>query len=157
MGASYGKVFVRSDCTQEPGEELITQGDMFAAEPEGRDSRGAGLARLEDHRVHRLDVLIAGAGTLGETELFGRCIIADDRLAGTIVGPHAMKLTFLEPSSETALFTYAFLNTRVGLRAIRATAFGTKILGIREDLLRSLPIPLPDAATQKRVADLAGR
>lgn len=148
MGESYGKVFVRYDCAPELGEELITQGDMFAAEPDGRIIRGDALPRLEDHRVERLDVLIAGAGTLGETELFGRSIIADDRLVGRIVGPHAMKLGFIEPESDAALYTYAFLNTRVGIRAVRATGFGTKILGLRKDLLRTLPIPLPGGAIQ---------
>lgn len=157
MGPAYGSVFVRVDCEREHGVELITQGDMFAAEPTGRVIRLNSMARPERHRVRRWQVLIAGAGTLGENELYGRAIIADGRLEGSYVGPHAMVLTFQEPESDQALFTYAFLLTGVGLRAIRATSFGTKILGLRKDLLGALPIPKPDGKTMERVASLVRR
>lgn len=157
LGAAYGSVFVRVDCERDHGVELITQGDMFAAEPTGRVIRADSMARPERHRVRRWQVLIAGAGTLGENELYGRAIMADRRLEGSYVGPHAMVLTFREPESDQALFTYAFLLTATGLRAIRAASFGTKILGLRKDLLRSLPIPIPNAETTRRVSSLIRR
>src|SRR5690606_20767472 len=39
-------------------------------------------------------------------------------------------------------------------QAIRSTSFGTKILGVRKDLLAALPIPRPGSATKARVANL---
>jgi len=154
MAESYGKVFIRYDCAPGCGEELLTQSDMFAAETEGRIIRGEAIPRLEDHRLYRWQILIAGAGTLGETELYGRSIIVDERLAGKIIGPHAIRLTFPEPGSDISLFVYAFLCSPTGIRLVRSTSFGTKILSLREDLLGSLPIPVPDDATLKKVADL---
>lgn len=68
-----------------------------------------------------------------------------------------MVLTFAEPGNDVNLFTYAFLCTTTGVRALRSASYGTKILGIRKDVLGDLPIPLPDDATQKRVADLIRR
>lgn len=152
MGPAYGAVFVRLDCDREHGVELITQGDMFAAEPVGRIIRRDSMARPERHQVKRWQVLISGAGTLGENELYGRAIIADSRLADRYVGPHAMVLTFLEPGSDNNLFTYAFLCSKVGIRAIRSTSFGTKILGLRKDLLAELPVPDAKGGIKARVA-----
>jgi hypothetical protein len=127
MGPAYGAVFVRIDCDKSEGVELITQSDMFAAEPKGRIIRRDSMARPDRHFVKRWQVLVAGAGTLGETELYGRSIIADARLEGRYVGPHAMVLTFKEPASREALFAYAFLCSPTGVRAIRSTSMGDRL------------------------------
>jgi hypothetical protein len=157
IGPAHGAVFVRTDCERQYGVELITQADMFAAEPAGRIIRRDSMPRPERHLVKPRQVLIAGAGTLGENELYGRAIIADSRLEGRYVGPDAMVLTFREPDSDHSLFVYAFLLTKVGFRAIRATSFGTKILRLRKDLLSDLPVPIPDKAISRKVADLVRR
>lgn len=103
--------------------------------------------------MKRWQVLIAGAGQMAEGNLFGRSIIADARLAGRFLGPHAVALTFGEPGSDTNLWTYAFLNTELGHRLVKACAFGTSVPGIRLDLLREIPIPIPaDPAVLSRVA-----
>lgn len=154
FGRAYRKAFIRVDCSREHGVQFLSQGDTFAAEPEGRTISPHYLSDPEIYRIRRWEVLIAGAGTLAETELYGHCIIADNRLAGKLMCEDTFSLGFHEPEGDTALFTYAFLCTREGTRALRAMSYGTKILRIRRDLLRSLPIPLPDDTTQKRVADL---
>ncbi len=81
VGPAYGTVFTRIDCHPSQGVELISQSDMFSAEPAGRVVRSDSMTRPERHQVQRWQVLIAGAGTLGETELYGRSIIAG-RAAG---------------------------------------------------------------------------
>jgi len=86
--------------------------------------------------------------------LFGRSIIADARLVDKFVGPHAMVLNFSESGGEDNLYVYAFLCTRFGVQAVRSASYGTKILGVRKDILSDLPIPLPDEATKKHVAQL---
>src|SRR5262245_29391093 len=70
IGPGYGSVFTRIDCHPSHGVELMSQSDMFATEPACRIIRRDCIPRPEDHRVHRWQVLIAGAGTLGESELY---------------------------------------------------------------------------------------
>lgn len=154
LGSGYATVFSRLDCDRTHGVELLSQSDMFAAEPQGRVIRLDSMHRPERHRVHRWQVLIAGAGTLAPTELYGRAIIADDRLAGKYVGQDTLALTFAEPEADISLFAYAFLASPTGLQALRSASYGTKILRIRRDTLASLPIPVPDTSTQRRVAGL---
>jgi hypothetical protein len=108
-----------------------------------------------DHEVKRWQVLIAGAGQMGEGNLFGRSIIADGRLAGKYLGGHAVELTFKEPGGNLNLWAYAFLNTSLGMRAVKACAYGTSVPGMRLDLLAEVPIPIPeDDALLQRVAEL---
>jgi hypothetical protein len=155
MGESYWAVFTRHDCQLPHGVELITQADMFAAQPEGRVIRRDSMPRPDQHVVKRWQILIAGAGQMGEGNLFGRSIIADRRLAGKYLGPHAVALTFPDSNRELNAWTYAFLNAAVGFKAIKACAFGTSVPGLRLDLLAEIPIPLPrDPAVLSRVAEL---
>lgn len=152
LGRSYGAVFVRVDCDPRVGERLYDQGSMFATEPAPRWIRGDRLSKLEAHRIQRWQVLIAGAGQASEGNLFGTSIIADGRLVGGVVGPHAMALTFQDPGGELNLYTYAFLISAVGVAAVRSTAYGSSVPGLRKDLLASLPVPL---GTDEQVARVA--
>lgn len=154
FGPAYGTVFTRLDCSAAHGVELITQGDMFAAEPSGRVIRLDSMRNPERHLVTPGQVLIAGAGTLGENELYGRSILADGRLAGKYVGPHSMSLHFEAPDDDFSLFTYAWLASPTGVQAVRSTSYGTKILGLRKDLLSSLPVPEAPRRLVVRVASL---
>lgn len=154
LGESYWAVFTRLDCAATCGVELITQTDMFASEPSGRVIRIDSMPKPENHRVRRWQILIAGAGQMAEGNLFGRSIIADDRLAGKYLGPHAVALTFEDEGGDENLWTYAYLNSKIGIQAIKSAAFGTSVPGLRLDLLADLPIPLLDPTTQARVAAL---
>lgn len=125
---------------------------MFAAEPQGRVIRADSMKHPDRHKVQRWQVLIAGAGTLAETELYGRAIIADDRLTGKYVGQDTLIVEFPEPDADISLYTYAYLASPTGFRALRSASYGTKILRIRRDIFADLPVPLPDDATRRRVA-----
>src|SRR3954470_1758863 len=74
MGAAHRRAFTRIDCHPDHGVELVSQTDMFAAEPSGRVIRMDSMPMPERHRFSRWQILIAAAGTLGETELFGRSV-----------------------------------------------------------------------------------
>ena len=147
-------MFTRIDCDPSHGVELLSQTDMFAAEPAGRVIRLDSMSRPERHRIDRWQVLIAGAGTLGETEIFGRAIIADDRLIGRYVSQHALVLSFSEPGSVQNLYTYAFLCSGLGVSLTRSTSYGTKIMGLRKDAIADLHFPDAERSIKGRVAEL---
>jgi type I restriction enzyme S subunit len=153
FGPAYGTVFTRLDCHPDHGVELLSQSDMFAAEPRGRMIRRDSMSQPDKHLIDRGHVLIAGAGTLGQNELYGRAVLADDRLVGKYVGPDSMTLVFEDPEDDFSLFAYAWLASPTGLQAIRSTSYGTKILRFRSDLLTSLPVPL---ANERTIAVVAG-
>lgn len=154
IGDSYWSVFTRRDCAPDLGVELLTQTDMFSAEPAGRVIRRDSMPNPDLHKVQRWQVLVAGAGQMGDGNLFGRSIIADGRLTHGYLGPHAVAMTFLEPGGVENLWTYAYLNSTAGLAAIKTAAFGTSVPGLRIDRLRDIPVPIPDKATMDRVAAL---
>ena len=122
LGPGYGSVFTRIDCEANHGVELVSQGDMFASEPAGRIIRKDCIPNSEAHRIRRWQVLVAGAGTLGENELYGRSIIADRRLVNRYVGPHAMTMLFKSPEADHSLYSYAFLCSNVGVQCVRAAS-----------------------------------
>lgn len=154
FGRAYGSVFTRLDCTLPHGIELLSQSDMLAFAPSGRRIRLDSLPHPERHLIRRYQVLIAAAGTLGESELYGRATMADARLAGKFVGPDAMVLGFEDEGGDDNLYVYAYLSTSAGQRALRATSYGTKILRFRPDLLGDLPIPVLDSVLKHRIAEL---
>jgi hypothetical protein len=157
FGPAYGTVFTRADCRLDQGVELLSQSDMFAAEPRGRSIRRDSMREPEKHLIEAGQVLIAGAGTLGENELYGRAILSDARLEGKYVGPDSMTLVFEDPDDDFSLFTYAWLASPTGVQAIRSTSYGTKILRFREALLSTLPIPAAPSGVTTRVASLVRR
>lgn len=157
FGPAYGTVFTRLDCHPDHGIELLSQSDMFAAEPRGRVIRRDSMREPDKHLVERGQVLIAGAGTLGENEIYGRAVYADGRLAGKYVGPDSMSLHFEDPDDDFSLFAYAWLASPTGVQALRSTSYGTKILRFRPEMISTLPVPVPDAPTVHRVASMVRR
>ncbi len=154
FGPSYGVAFARRDCDPAQGVELLSQSDLFAAEPAGRVIRRDSMPRPERHLIEPGQVLIAGTGTLGQSELYGRSLIADERLRGKYLSQDAMALVFDAPDDDVSLFAYAWLASPTGTQALRSTSYGTKLLRLRRELLTTLPIPLANAETIKRVATL---
>ncbi len=152
MGESYGAIFVSAECDEGYGVELLSQRDMFRAEPEGKWIRRDSLPNPLAHEVRKWQILIAGTGTLAPTELYGRCILADERLTGKCLGPDGLALTFKQPGSDINLYVYAFLATELGLAAIRSLSAGTKLLRPRLDMLVRLQIPIAPDAIVRRVA-----
>jgi hypothetical protein len=111
----------------------------------------------DKHLVERGQVLIAGAGTLGKNELYGRALLADGRLAGKYVGQDSMILILEDPDDDFSLFTYAWLASSTGVQALRSTSYGTKLLRFRRELLRTLPVPIASEPIVSRVASRVRR
>ena len=151
---SFGDIFAARLTAPGHGIQLLSQVDTFSAEPSGKWVRPDSMTRPEEHQLRKWQICIAGAGQMAEGNLFGRSILVDDRLADLFVASDSVVLEFDEPGSDVNLWLYAFLNTKVGLDAVRSCAYGTSIPRLRLDLLRELPIPRADDATTARVASL---
>jgi type I restriction enzyme S subunit len=132
---------------------LLSQTDTFAAEPRGRIIRKDSMPEPSRHEIRRWQILISGAGQMAEGNLFGRSIMADGRLEHGFLGPDTFALEFEEPGADVNLWTYAVLNSSIGLRGVQAAAYGTSIPHLRPDLLGRLPIPAAPVDVMKRVAD----
>jgi hypothetical protein len=153
LGEAYAAVLTRADCAPDRGDELLSQADAFSAEPAGRWIRGDLMRFVEKLRIRRGDVLIAGAGQIGPSTLFGRAIIADARLVGRLAAGDIMVLRGSGLEDDDFLFLYGFLLSSAGLNAVRACAYGTSIPRMRPDLLAETPVPMPTAALRARVAE----
>lgn len=154
LGDAYGTVFTRRDCSEASGIELLSQVDVFTAEPHGRIIRRDSMPNPDLHQIKRWQVLVSGAGQMGEATLFGRSVLADERLQGKYIGPDSVVLTFEDEGGIDNLYAYAFLLTSAGLEAVRSTAYGTSIPRVRVDLLADLPVPVASDAVKERVATL---
>jgi hypothetical protein len=64
MGPSYLIAFTRVDCSREHGIHLLSQTDVFAAEPEGRIIRRDSMRHPEKHQIKKWQVLISGTGQM---------------------------------------------------------------------------------------------
>lgn len=154
FGPAYGTAFARLACGAEHGVELLSQSDVFAAEPQGRLIRRDSMPHPDRHLIEPGQVLVAGVGTLKETELYGRAILADARLVGKYLSQDAMAIVFEDPSSALSLYTFAWLASPTGMQVLRSTSYGTKLLRFRKDLLSTIPVPLAATSTVSRVAQL---
>lgn len=152
FGPGWRRAFARVPTRPGFGVELLSQSDAFAAEPRGRWIRADSMSEPWRHRIEPGQVLLAGTGTLAETELYGHAILADARLVGKFLTEDAMALVFEDPAHDFSLFTYAWLASQTGVMALRSTSYGTKMLRFRRDLLRSIPVPVPSADVVARVA-----
>jgi len=150
----YGTVFARVDCDPSFGVELLSQTDAFASEPAGRVIRVDSMTRPERHRVKLWQILIAGVGTLAETELYGRAVIAESRLAGKHLSQDVLALTATEPGSVESLYLYAFLCTPTGVSLMRSTSYGTKMLRLRRSTVSEICVPDASPTLKERVAKL---
>ena len=154
FGPAYGTAFARVACEADHGIELLSQSDVFAAEPQGRVIRRDSMPHPDRHLIEPGQVLVAGVGTLKETELYGRSILADARVAGKYLSQDAMAIVFEDPFSALSLYTFAWLASPTGIQVLRSTSYGTKLLRFRKDLLSTIPVPLAATSTVSRVAQL---
>lgn len=120
--------------------KLINQSDIFNIDIVGKQ-----IARKKvrvDNLVAYGEVLIAGVGTLGESESFCRTIFANEDLKGELVSGEFIRMN----SNETVLPGYLFcwLSSEYGFRLIRSTQSGTKQCRPIHSLLYSIPIPIVD-------------
>ena len=129
--------FPRVEVKPANGVELINQRDIFDSVIRGKyiSKRGVKL----DNLLSKDEVIIAGVGTLGESETFCRCVYANSYLAGKLISGEflRMKCNNEVPSG----YLYLWLSSEYGFRLIRNTQAGTKLCRPIPKLLEQLPVP----------------
>jgi hypothetical protein len=148
-GIFRGNRFARIPCRAPHGADLLSQRDVFLVRPIPQ------RVLVSNHELAQLtapvgSLLVGGQGTLGEGEVFGRVVLVTSDIAGKAITEHLLRI---QPSSEHQAKVYAFLSTLVGLRLLRSAAVGTKLLGLRPDILRRLPVPELSAGQERIVAE----
>jgi hypothetical protein len=95
------------------------------------------------------EILIAGVGTLGESETFCRAIFANEDLQGQLVSGEFIRMKTTEDMPSGYLF--AWLNTDYGFRLIRNTQAGTKLCRPILRLFIEIPVPIIDTESMLEI------
>ena len=117
---------------------LINQFDIFNARLTGKKiaRRGVKAKSLVEYG----EVIIAGVGSLGESETFCRVVFANESLVGQLISSEfiRMKTTDKIPPG----YLYAWLHSDYGFRMIRSTQAGTKLCRPIQKMLLQMPVPV---------------
>lgn len=117
---------------------LINQSDIFNARLTGKKiaRRGVKAKALVEYG----EVIIAGVGTLGESESFCRVVFANESLVGQLISGEFIRMKTNEKMPSGYL--YAWLHSDYGFRMIRSTQAGTKLCRPIQKLLLQMPVPV---------------
>lgn len=145
-----GLRFKRIESDEDHGYKLIGQRQAFWLRPQGRwvsrrDTPSEVLATDET-------VLIASQGTLGENEVFCRCILATGNWLDYAYSEHFLRVVSGDFEYPGA-YIFAFLRSEVAFRILRSLAAGGKQQDIHEGLRSGIPIPACTPADRLRIAE----
>lgn len=132
--------FPRIEVKEGHGIMLINQSDIFDSIIKGKyiSRRNVKTSNLVEYG----EVLIAGVGTLGESETFCRVIFANEDISGQLVSGEfiRMKTTENVPSG----YLYTWLSSDYGFRLLRNLQAGTKLCRPIPKLVLEIPVPIID-------------
>jgi hypothetical protein len=140
---SFPRIEVKKGC----GIMLINQSDIFDSIIKGKyiSMRNVKISNLVEYG----EILIAGVGTLGESETFCRAIFANEDLQGQLVSGEFIRMKTTEDMPSGYLF--AWLNTDYGFRLIRNTQAGTKLCRPIPRLFIEIPVPIIDIESMMEI------
>ncbi len=90
---------------------------------------------LESMKVQKKDILISRSGTVGNT------VIVGDYLNNTAISEHALRLR-IDSNLISPNYVFTYLKTNVGLKAMEASAFGSVIITLNEELIADIDLPI---------------
>lgn len=142
--------FPRIELNPGHGVMLINQKDIFDTIIKGKyiSKRNVRLDRL----VEQNEIMIAGVGTLAETESFCRCIYANEYLKGKLVSGEFIRMKTNQ--SVMSGYLYLWLSSDYGFRLIRSTQAGTKLCRPIPKLLEQIPVPIIKRDLMKKINDM---
>ena len=126
---------------------LINQSDIFDAIIKGK--RISKRRVKTDNLVEYGEVLIAGVGTLGDSEKFCHVIFANEDLVGQLVSGEFIRMKTTK--EVTSGYLFAWLDTDYGFRLIRNTQAGTKLCRPIPRMLLEIPVPLIDSDSMQEI------
>ena len=100
-----------------------------------------GVKDINDYVVRKGTLLLYKSGTT-DGGILGNVFIADDILDGCCLSDHVIRLHFND--IKMAYWTYAFLRSELGVKALQRLATGTMIPFITPERVQRLSIPAPD-------------
>lgn len=120
------------------GIELINQRDIFDNVVHGKfiSKRNVKTSNL----VEDDEIIIAGVGTLAESETFCRCVYANEYLKGKLISGEFIRMKTNQDIPSGYLYTW--LSSQYGFRLIRNTQAGTKLCRPIPKLLEQIPVPI---------------
>jgi type I restriction enzyme S subunit len=146
-----GGRYRRIEAEPEYAYQIIGQKEIFWLRPEGR-----WIAKKcvdDDVLVDDGTILIAGAGTLVDSEMYCRA----EFICGSAV-ERAYSELFTRVVAEPALMLpgclFAFLRSETAFRMLRSVSFGTKLQYPLPTLLQGLPVPYPEERIRKEIHEL---
>ena len=139
--------FPRVEVKEGFGVMLINQKDIFDNIVKGKYISKRGVKT--DNLVEYGEVLIAGVGTLGESETFCRAIFAYEDLVGQLVSGEFIRMKTNDeiPSG----YFYAWLASDYGFRFLRNIQAGTKLCRPIPRLVLELPVPILGKETMLKI------
>lgn len=90
---------------------------------------------LESMKVQKKDILISRSGTVGNT------VIVGDYLNNVAISEHALRLR-IDSNLISPNYVFTYLKTNVGLKAMEASAFGSVIITLNEELIADIDLPI---------------
>lgn len=143
-----GGRYSRVDAEPEYSYHMIGQKEIFWLRPEGRWI--AKSCVNEEVLVEPGTILIAGAGTFGEFELYCR----SEFIWGKATQRAYSELFYRVIADERQMLQgclFAFMRSEIAFRMIRSISFGSKLQYPLLSLLRQLPIPMPSPEDQYEI------
>lgn len=134
----YTGRFKRLASTSPTAVELYSQSNLFALQPKGQIISARTVPN--DVSVTKGSILVAGVGTLGENEIFGRAKFVWGYLEDKLVAQHIIRFV---PNEELIDEGYLFtvLNSKLWFRIFRSSVCGTSLLSFIIPLLNTMPVP----------------
>ena len=133
----HSSAFKRLEIQSPKSVKLLNQKELFTIAKGGKQIASKYVPPEE--KAEYGEILIAGVGTKGETELFCRAEFVGKELEGECVASEFIR--FKTKREWHPGYVYAWLSSNHGFRMIRGTESGTKLCRPIKRLLMEIPIP----------------
>ncbi|MEK6493134.1 restriction endonuclease subunit S [Myroides odoratimimus] len=131
----------------ENGIPFLSSSDMMLYNPKRLAKKiSSSTNGIEQMKVSRKDILISRSGTVGNT------VIVGDDLNNIVISEHALRLK-INSDKISPNYVFAFLKTNMGLKAMEASAFGSVIITLNEDLIGNIDLPILSNELQEVISE----
>jgi hypothetical protein len=152
-GIFYGHQFKRLDADPNVGIMLLSQTHTFQERPQGRWISKKSVPNYRDFIVPDDTILVAAQGTMGDSELFGRCQFSHRNFENHMITQHILRI-LPDSSKVNPGYLFAFLSSEYGFHLFRSTACGTKLMGFILGLVEQFPIPILSKERQEEIGEM---